>query len=276
MTASGSRIATAGLLVACCVLAACGERQTSGQIQWAREALARNPTIEVLAVDEANGVFTVRSRANGELRTLKLGELVAGPAPMSAAAPRMPPDGGTNPEAAVATPALQEDARPEEGGEAALATPEGQTPYTVDRSGGRLQITGPGISVASTAPRARAAARPAAAVRPAGRAADDPVVCEGGRFLRIDNRSLAVEGDAVIAREGCELYLTNSRITGTGRGIVAEGARVYVRNSTVEGTAASIDASRGADVYLQSSILRGLARQLGGATVHDLGGNTWR
>lgn len=271
MSASGSRIATTGLLAACCVLGACAERQSSGQVQWAREALARNPAIEVLAVDEANGVFTVRTRANGELHTLKLGELVAGPAVVtaaetrtssaSAAAPLVPPEGGPQPEAAV-------------------AAPEGQAPYTVDRSGGRLQITGPGISVESTAPRARAAPRPPATARPAGgpatTPADDPVVCEGGRFLRIDNRSLVVEGDAVIAREGCELYLTNSRVTATGRGIVAEGARVYVRNSTVEGTAASIDASRGADVYLQSSILRGLARQLGGATVHDLGGNSWR
>jgi hypothetical protein len=60
------------------------------QVAWVREALARNPDLEVLAVDP-KGVFTVRLRANGGLRTFGMNELMAGPVDAKLASDRTTP-----------------------------------------------------------------------------------------------------------------------------------------------------------------------------------------
>ena len=95
-------------------------------------------------------------------------------------------------------------------------------------------------------------------------------------MLHFDNRNIYVEGDAIIARGGCELYITNSRIVADGTGVVVRDAIVHISNSTIEGGAASFDASDASKVYLRGSTFQGLPRRSQQAVVQDQGGNQWR
>lgn len=95
-------------------------------------------------------------------------------------------------------------------------------------------------------------------------------------MLHLDNRTLRVDGDAVIARGGCELHITNSRIAASGTGVVIEDAIVHIANSTIEGAAASFAAGSQAKVFARSSTFHGLPRRAEGALVQDQGGNEWR
>ena len=76
----------------CCSLArthcvaACSKYESRREVEWAKSALARNPDFEILATDASAGVFTVRDTTSGEVRTMRLEELVAAPLPAGAAA----------------------------------------------------------------------------------------------------------------------------------------------------------------------------------------------
>jgi hypothetical protein len=103
----------------------------------------------------------------------------------------------------------------------------------------------------------------------------DPIVCQGERLLHIDNRNLEFDGDAVSAEDGCEIHITNSRISAKGVGISARKASVHIDNSQIEGDGGSVDAEQGAQVFAASSTFKGLRRRLDDAVFHDLGGNVW-
>lgn len=103
----------------------------------------------------------------------------------------------------------------------------------------------------------------------------DPIICQGQRFLHIDNRNLEFDGDAISAEDGCEIHITNSHITARGVGVSARHANVHIDNSQIEGDTASIDASEGAQFYVESSTFKGLSRRLDNSSFHDLGGNVW-
>ena len=76
-----------GVTVFACVglllITACG-RESADEMSWARAALERNKSLEVVAADQQSRTFTVRLRDTGELRMVRADELVASP---SAAAP---------------------------------------------------------------------------------------------------------------------------------------------------------------------------------------------
>jgi hypothetical protein len=271
--------AAAALLLAGCERGAeepappgAGAAPASDELAWARDALRRNPNLEILATDTATGVFTVRERSSGEVQTVKVSELAAAPIEMlagggpSEAAPPEPPaaqDDGAAPEYAIA------DAGPGEG-EAGEAGAEPQLDYTVERSGGQVRVTGPGVSIVSAGTATPAA--PAAA----GERKVDPIICEGPRMLQLNDRRISVEGDAIIARGGCELHITNSRVSATGTGLVVRDATVVVTNSEITGTAASFDAGAGAKLILQGATLKGTARRDEGAQIQELGNNRWQ
>ncbi|MDY6949683.1 MAG: hypothetical protein SXG53_28735, partial [Pseudomonadota bacterium] len=118
VTRSAARSLTSRLALSCialAVLSACnrgGEQAVllpsePPELTWARAALERNPRYEVLASDSRTRVFTVRDRASGQVETINLNDLAAGPIaqlmatpPAIAAAPPPPP-----PPPAAATPA---------------------------------------------------------------------------------------------------------------------------------------------------------------------------
>ena len=251
--------------------------EASNELAWARAALQRNPDLEVVATDSQSGVFTVRVKSTGDTRIVKLNEIVAGPVTqMAAAQPAQPPaeplarTAASEPNAAAdllnAAPA--EPQRSAATGSA--ATPgSGLKGYTIDRSDGQTRVTGPGVSIVSSG------IASATTAGNEGQRSVDPMICEGHRMLHFDSRSIYVDGDAIVARGGCELYITNSRIVAAGTGVVVRDAIVHISNSTIEGNTASFDASDEARMYLRASTFQGLPRRGEKAVVQDQGGNQW-
>jgi hypothetical protein len=229
--------------------------QGPSELDWARAALERNPTLEVLATDASAGVFTVRDRGTGNVQTVRIPDLAAVPvAALGAPAETAPVDDVPDGDTATAAAGSAEDPALD---------------YTVERSGGQVRVSGPGVSIVS-----------AGTTTPAPQAAPsrnvDPIICEGTRMLRLNDRNISVQGDAVTARGGCELHITNSRISATGTGLVVLDATVVVTNSEITGGAASFDAGAGARLILQGATLKGATRRDERADVQELGNNTWR
>jgi hypothetical protein len=251
----------------------------SSELNWAREALQRNPTIEVVATDSTAGVFTVRFKDSGEVRAIRLTELAATPI-SSLAAPTgttAAPAEAQEPTSAAPAATPQSASRSEEpAATPTAATTDAQSSqpnpnYTIERTDGQVKVSGPGVSIVSTGNTTVSAAEGAAGQRSA-----EPIICEGRRMLHFDNRNIFVDGDALIARGGCELYITNSRVVASGTAVVVRDATVHISNSTIEGGAASFDADENAKVYVRSSTFQGLPRRSERAVVQDQGGNQWR
>ncbi len=304
---SGSALMPIGVLtIALCALAGCSKLQLSGQSEmaWARAALERNPSLEVVATDQQSGSFTVRLKGTGSLRVVRADQLMAGlptaavaeaaGAPTAAEAPAGPQGGvapgsaatgarnetaasagseapgeQTAPADAEAAPAARiADVRP--------AVPVATAAPVESASPGHVLASGPGYTI-KAAPRAgkRAGAAPGSGSTALVERRHEPIVCQGDRFLQIDNRNLEFDGDAVSAEDGCEIHITNSRIAAKGVGVMARKANVHIENSQIEGDSGSVDASEGAQVYASSSTFKGLRRRLDDAVFHDMGGNVW-
>lgn len=224
-----------------------GTAANATQLEWARDALARNGALEVVSTDRDDGTITVRVKSTGELRKVRADQVVASPSP-----------DGTRPSRAAGL------------GSAAAS------------SSGHVIASGPGYSIAAVSSAggpSGAAAEPEAATD-AGAARNlpvehrhDPLICQGSRLIQIDNRNLVFDGDAVSVEKGCELHITNSSITAHGIGVAARGASVHIDNSIIQGSAGAVDASDGAQVYARSSVFKGLIRRNDTAAFHDLGGN---
>jgi hypothetical protein len=279
---AGIRPLSATLFGACTVLLALAgceqaavKSPASDEFEWARAALQRNPTLEVVAADTQAEVFTVKVKRTGTTQVIKLTEVAAAPVSefvaVALAASRPTPAAATAP----AEPAASETAAPTEptmaANETRPATPMTEQSYTIQRSDGQVKVSGPGVSIVSSGPGATMTAQ-----REQGERTVDPIICEGKRLLHFDNRNIYVDGNAIVARGGCELYITNSRVISSGTAVVAADSIVHIANSTIEGSQASFDAGDGAKMYLRSSTFQGLPRRAEKAVVQDQGGNTWR
>lgn len=224
---------------------AAGGGASAAELDWARDALARNGALEVVSSDRAAGTITVRVKGTGELRRVRADDVIAAP----------PPDLGSR----RSRQAVGLDS-------------------TGGGSGGRVIASGPGYSITAAGP-ATGAAQPES-TSDAGAARNlpvehrhEPIICQGAQLRQIDNRNLVFDGDAVSVEQGCELHITNSSITAHGIGIAARGASVHVDNSIIDGSGGAVDASDGAQVYAHSSVFKGLIRRNDTAAFHDLGGN---
>jgi hypothetical protein len=288
--------------IALAVLSACnrgGEQASTlpsepAELTWARAALERNPRYEVLASDTQTRVFTVRDRSTGQVQTINLNDLAAAPiaqlkspsalpTPMpapeatTAAVPPAPPAPATEPAPPAApsanptTTASSAEAIDNSPAAAAERAQAAESNYTIDRTGGKLRVSGPGVSIVSSG--RNEASRPTNA---AGVRASDPIICEGKRMLKLDDRKIYVEGDAIIARGGCELYITNSTIVATGTGLIVEDATVHVANSHIEGANGSFNATDRARMFVRTSTFEGVPRRAEFASVLDQGGNQWK
>jgi len=260
------------------VLGACG-RESQDEMSWARGALERNKSLEVVAADQQSRTFTVRLKDGGELRTVRADQVVGSPAEVIPATAAPPPEAPA--ESAMAQADTANGGEPPATAET-QATPSQPVLTSESSSGlervvpGRVLESGPGysISAAQAAVPAAARAHDSASSAPLERR-HEPIVCQGARLLHIDNRNLMFDGDAVSAMDGCEIHITNSHISASGIGIAVRAANVHIDNSQIEGDQASIEASQGAQVYAASSRFKGLSRRLDTAAVHDLGGNVW-
>ncbi|HEY1891570.1 MAG TPA: right-handed parallel beta-helix repeat-containing protein [Steroidobacteraceae bacterium] len=142
-------------------------------------------------------------------------------------------------------------------------------------AGGRVIAKGPGYSIVATSSRAGHQLAETRVTDAPLETLHEPIVCQGERVLSIDNRNIRFEGNAITAEDGCELHISNSRISAAGIAIRARNANVHIENSEIEGHKASIDAAGGAQIYAETSTFRGAARRLGQAAIHDLGNNVW-
>lgn len=263
------------------------------EITWARSALERNPRYEVLASDTQTRVFTVRDRVTGQVETVNLNDLAAAPIAQLKSSP---------PAIAAATPATMADAQspastatPTSGPQTLLPPAAEPAPastaevidnspaaaaeraqaadanYTIDRTGGQLRVSGPGVSIVSSGKSPASDSQNVAGAR-----SSEPIICEGKRLLKLDDRNIYVDGDAIIARGGCELYITNSRIVASGTGLIVEDAIVHVANSHIEGVYGAFNATDRAKMYVRTSTFQGVPRRGEFASVLDQGGNQWR
>ncbi|HEX7013221.1 MAG TPA: hypothetical protein VF161_10750 [Steroidobacteraceae bacterium] len=277
---------------------------SSDEMAWARAALERNPELEVIASDTDSAVITVRMRGSGEVQALKLDELVAGPVSQFSAAARQPSAApasgdaqpGPAPQPAAPAPSTREQAAPpsastppssetssretrdqQQGRERLASRPSGAEPatgvpgYTIERENGQLRVSGPGVSIVSSGIQASAEERERSSTP-----ASEPIICEGPRMLHLDARTMYVDGDAIIARGGCELHITNSRIVASGTGLVVEDATVHVSNSYIEGAQGAFEASDRARLFVRGSTFEGVPRRTDLAMVTDQGGNRWQ
>lgn len=259
--------------------------QAQNEMQWARAALERNPSLEVMTSDPDEQAFTIRWRNSGELELIRLSELAAAPiAQIDAAVPARaaqptPAAAGSAPAQTsgdpLPTPTLAGSAQTASTDTAVtlpMADAQAAPPaYTIERSDGQVRVSGPGVSIVSSAtPDAMTQASAP------GQRFSDPIVCEGRRMLHFDRRDVHVDGTAITARGGCELHITNSRISATDIAVVVEDATVHITNSSVTGRTASFSAGDEARMYLRSSTFEGLPRRTAKAVVQDQGGNTWR
>jgi hypothetical protein len=286
-------------LLACGVLAMLGacNRESQDEMGWARAALERNSALEVVAADPKTHTFTVRDKATGAVSTIRADAVVGAPtvaassapavsaAPSPAAAPATlssaPPAAAAPAESAAAPPAPSDSApaamAQAEHAQSTSLAPQSAT-IAAESASGRVLESGPGYTIkaaSATVAANGAGARDSGITSAPLERRYEPIVCQGARLLHIDNRNLAFTGDAVAAEDGCEIHITNSRISATGVGVSARAANVHIDNSMIEGDQASIDASEGAQVYAESSHFKGLSRQLDSAGFHDLGGNIW-
>lgn len=225
--------------------------------------------------------------------------------PSPAASPPPPP----SPPAVAAAPSSQSPAVP---ADEEPTTPKPSSPEVLRRavtSSGRVLASGPGYSISdatsgpASAPTLKSgetlASGPGYSIRDAGpgipaatsgQAAStpvdspvrnvvveqhhEPIICQGGRLLRIDGKNLEFDGDAVSAEGGCDLQITNSRIAAGGVAVAAHNANVRIENSLIDGGAGgAIVATDGAQIYAQQSTFKGVIRREDTAAFHDLGGN---
>jgi hypothetical protein len=266
------------------LVAGCDKQEQVREIDWARAALARNPSMEIISTDETAGVFTVRDTTNGSTYKLKLEDLVAGPAPAKAAAQPAAPA----PEAPAAEPAATPETAPQTT-EAVAAAPVGTGKSLAEGPGYSItqgepvapptSLEGPGYTITRDAPRAastRQSTPNAESIASNAEKRTDPIICQGDRLMRIDGETIDFEGDAVIAEKGCDLYISNARIHAGGVGIIARQARVHIVNSTIGGSRGSYEASDGAEIYVARSTFSGVGRRFDNATMNDLGGNEYK
>jgi hypothetical protein len=263
------------------VLAGC-ERPAHDDMSWAQSALERNGGLQILTVDRQARAFTVRLKDSGELRIVQADEVV-GSLPSSApSATQATAAHGVTPDTAASSAPAPEAARASVQEPSAAPQPQIAATSATMSAGAGVIAAGPGYSIKSARNDAASNARTTgfAQADPVARGLaverrDEPIVCQGARFLRIDSRNLEFEGDAISAEDGCEIHITNSRIAAKGVGVSARAANVHIENSSIEGQSGSILASDGAQVYAEASRFRGLSRGLTSETLHDLGGNVW-
>jgi len=297
-------------------LASSGMANMDWEMQWAQAALERNPNLEVIHADREQRAFTVRDRHNAMTAEVQLAQIAATPieflsapstAPTETAEPEATAPGEPTVVTRLAESSDEPEATQEQPADSARAQPSARAPnYTIDRANGRTRVTGDGISVVygdtlDTRVAARAPAEPPSqytvdrssglvringpgvsieasgepAALPDG-AEIEPVICEGPRVMQLDNRIISVQGDALTARGGCELYITNSTVVASGTGVVIGDATVHINNSRIRGGLASFDAKARAKVFLRGSTLNGLPRRNGQALIQDQGGNQYQ
>jgi hypothetical protein len=273
------------------LLAACGKQEQVREVDWAKAALARNPALEILSTDEASGTFSVRDTTTGAMYKLQTHELMAAPLPAKLvqnnvpATPASTPGAPATPGELAAVPVEAADGQTTDAVAAVRGSGESLVEgpgYSITRGAAQDSVAstsnleGPGYSITREASATRQSQPDAETIASGVEKRTDPIVCQGDRLMRIDGETMEFTGDAVIAENGCDLYISNAHIRAGGVGIIARQARVHIVNSTIGGSMGSYEASQGAEIYVARSTFAGVGRRFDTATMNDLGGNEYQ
>jgi hypothetical protein len=243
------------------------------EFEWARAALARNPNLEIVATDAGAQVFTVRDRRTDRIQALGINEIAAAPlGSLIAQEDRTGVPQAEQTDVGAIDPQIvpNEETRAAADDSAPTLPTTDTGAYTIERTGGQLRVSGPGVSIVSAGSEGGTASTERA------ERFSDPIICEGARMMHLDGRQMRVEGDAITVRGGCELHVTNSRIVATGTGIAVLDGTVHISNSHIEGALNSFNADDRAKVFVRSSTFVGIPRRAELAQIQDQGGNRWR
>ncbi len=152
----------AGLALAACnreapksePVAAASAANVTAELSWARAALERNPDLEVVATDPQSGVVTVKHRSTGEVEAIKASELAAATPsqlkPMNKAEAPPPVDGPRTRAGGIGAQRRRKPRRRRHLTRGSTARLQSDSGYTIDRSGGQIRVSGPGVSIVSS------------------------------------------------------------------------------------------------------------------------------
>ena len=280
-------IASVALLgVAACSKAGGGE----DQMTWAHAALERNDRIEVVASDPQASTFTVRVKETGELRMIRLDQVIAGPTGSVGSPVTAPPAAAT---AAVAQPESPDAstaataAAPGNG----VAPPSAQpsaTPGNDSLASQGPPASAPGASVTrqaadSSAPRTGFRPDPAPTAEVPNPNSDVASITPGGRTLeagpgyviktaskqianssrgdreRSSTTSAAIERrhDPIICQGARLLQIDNRNLEFDGDAVSAQdGCEIHITNSHITAKGIGVSA-RAANVHIDNSQIEG-------------------
>jgi hypothetical protein len=272
------RVALAG--VALLGLAACGKLGLGGgddQMSWARAAIERNNRLEVVASDPQTNTFTVRVKDTGELRMIRVDEVVGNPPGMSA--PTGPAQSGTAaPAPATSQPAPESSDANTPTATASTNSAPGQS--SANSEGGPA-ASAPGApamsrsSATSNAPRTGFQSEPAPAAEAPNPNSDVASITPGGRTLEsgpgyaIKVASKAAPSDARTERE--RSATTSAAIERRHEPIICQGDRLLqIDNRNLEFDGDAVSAQDGCEIHITNSHItaRGVGVSVRRANVH--------
>jgi hypothetical protein len=278
------RAAVPAALAALIGLSACGNRNQD-EDQWAREALARNATLEVVSSERVSGTVTVRIKSTGELRTVRASELIAALPPDAAraaehatpatpaAAPPGPAVSASEPAPSMSEPAPPASEPPPPASADEPTPSEPIPPALVQRTqtpSGRVIASGPGYSIsdAGSAPKLAASAKvgdtlvsgPGYSIRAAGPGAlggspsstastpvDSPV---GNVALEEHHEPMTCQGNRLLRIDGRNIEFDGDALS------AQDGCDLQITNSRIVAQGIAV-AAHNASVRIENSLIDG-------------------
>lgn len=257
------------------LLSGCDKLNNDGS-NWARAALERNDELAIVAFDENAKTFTIKMKDTGELRVVRVdqvigslpGNALAGAAPVPAAvqpAPAPSAESTAGVSAASAQPKPGELAGTATTGSAVItdpatgavlatntntqrapsveAAPGNEAPQADDRGDRNLLASGPGYSIkAGDTP-------PPAPIRLASRSSEIPAAARG---VALERRSepMICQGQQMVHIDGRNLEFDGDAIS------AEDGCDIHITNSHIIAHGVGVSA-RAANVHIQNSVIQG-------------------
>ena len=296
MADAKARVLLAALSLTALALAACS-RQAEDEMTWARAALERNQSLEIVAADPQRHTFTVRNRDTDELSTVRADQLIAGaaapgpsstaPAPAPAApvretataapaAPAITPPAFALP--ATAAPAPGSPAEPiyatapaAAGGApdpapapkvfASSVLQAGPRPRPVP---GQILAAGPGYSIEAGS---RSSTDDSAYGVEAGSgygidAGSGPAAAAKVRQSAANDATVELRHEPIVCQGSRLLHIDNRNLQFDGDAVSAQdGCEIHITNSRIHAAGVGVTA-RAANVHIDNSLIEGDAASI--------------
>ena len=257
------------------LLSGCDKLNNDGS-NWARVALERNDQLSIIAFDENAKTFTVKMKDTGELRVVRVDQVIGslpGNAPAEAASPpaAVQPPPAASAVSAADTSAASAERKPDEAADTATtgsavitdpatgavlatnrdaqhppsveAAPANQASQGEDRGDRSLLASGPGYSIKA------GDTAPPASIRLASRSSEIPAAARG---VALERRSepMICQGQQMVHIDGRNLEFDGDAIS------AEDGCDIHITNSHIVAHGVGVSA-RAANVHIQNSVIQG-------------------